>query len=83
VQEIDCRILEEIILYCLNKKVIENGFCSLCYDGIMIEKDHYKVELLGEFTKLIFDKFGLDLKFEEKPMKSFLDILDDHIGKGT
>ena len=47
----------------------------------MIEKDHYNAELLGEFNKLIFDNFGLDLKFEEKPMKSFLDILDDHVGK--
>ena len=47
----------------------------------MIEKDHYHADLLIEFNKLILDKFGLDLKFEEKPMKSFLDILDDHVGK--
>jgi len=44
VQEIECRILEQIYQHCSNNKVIEHGFCSLCYDGIMIEKDHYHAD---------------------------------------
>jgi hypothetical protein len=81
VQEIECRILEKVYAYCVENGVIKNGCCSLCYDGIMIEKDSYKAELLDEFNKLIIDEFGLDLKFEQKDMKSYADILDQHIIK--
>ena len=45
----------------------------------MIIKENYYPELLDELEKLILYKFGLQFKFEQKSMDSYLDILDDHI----
>lgn len=78
-QEIENRILEQVYLYCVDKNVIKDKICSLCYDGIMILKENYYPELRNELNKLILTKFGLDLIFEQKDMESYLDILDDHI----
>ena len=78
-QEIENRILEQVYLYCVDKNVIKDKICSLCYDGIMILKENYYPELRNELNKLILTKFGLDLIFEQKDMDSYLDILDDHI----
>ena len=77
-QEIENQILECIYEYCISKKYISKC-CSLCYDGLMIEKDNYKSELLDELNVLIKEKFGFDLKFTEKKMTHYLDVLDDHI----
>ena len=76
-QEIENAILEEIYFYCIEHKYITEC-CSLCYDGLMIEKENYKPELLDELNILIKNKFGFDLKFTEKQMV-FYDNLDDHI----
>jgi hypothetical protein len=79
-QEIENRILETIYKYCVKNKYIINNVCVLCADGIMIEKDKYKPELLKEFSKIIKDKFGFDLNFSVKEMKQdYIDILDKHI----
>ena len=77
-QEIENQILECIYEYCISKKHITKC-CSLCYDGLMIEKENYKIELLDELNVLIKNKFGFDLKFTEKKMTHYLDTLDDHI----
>ena len=77
-QEIKNQVLECIYEYCISKKYITKC-CSLCYDGLMIEKENYKIELLDELNVLIKDKFGFDLKFTQKKMTYYLDILDDHI----
>ena len=53
--------------------------CCLCYDGLMLEKSKFNPELLQIFNILILEKFGLDLKFDEKKMDNYLDILDDHL----
>jgi hypothetical protein len=58
VQEIENRILETIYKYCYNKSLIVNGFCSLCYDGIMLEKQFYHPDLLQEFHDVILEKLG-------------------------
>lgn len=78
-QEIECRILEQIYLYCVSNGIINNNECCLCYDGIMILKEHYNENLLNEFSKLIDNKFGLHVKFEQKEMTNYLDIIDDHV----
>ena len=44
----------------------------------MLEKSKFNPELLQIFNILILEKFGLDLKFDEKKMLNYLDILDDH-----
>jgi hypothetical protein len=77
-QEIENRILENIYKYCIDNKIIQNGLSSLCYDGIMIEKIYYKPELLNIFNSITFNKFGLDLKYEQKEMKHYLNVLNDH-----
>ena len=45
----------------------------------MILKEHYNDKILNEFSKVIVDKFGLNVKFEEKKMDHYLDILDAHV----
>jgi hypothetical protein len=78
-QEIECRILEAIYLYCKSHNIISND-AVLCADGLMIKSERYNKKLLKEFKELINEKFGLDLNFSVKEMKQdYLDILDDHI----
>lgn len=79
-QEIECRILETIYKYCVKNNYIVNNVCVLAADGIMIEKDKYKPSLLNEFSQVIKDKFGFDLKFAVKDMNhDYIDIIDKHI----
>ena len=79
-QEYECRILEAIYLYCIEKKYIKNGVCVLCADGLMILKNNYNESLLKEFKKLIKEKFGFKLTFTEKEMnQGYNKILDKHI----
>jgi hypothetical protein len=67
-QEHEERILEYIYQYCVNNKYIINNICSLCYDGIMIETQYYKEQLLQELTEEIKQKTGFNLKFTVKDM---------------
>jgi hypothetical protein len=77
-QNIECQILEQIYLYCTEKKYIKNNDCVLCADGVMIPRKNYKPELLSELRTLIISKFGLFLNFTQKEMKEhYLEILDD------
>jgi hypothetical protein len=79
-QEIENRILETLYSYCVKNKYIVNNVCVLAADGIMIEKDKFKPEILNEFKKVIKDKFGFDLNFSVKNMtQDYISILDDHI----
>lgn len=79
-QEIECRILESLYLYCIKSKYVVNNICVLCADGLMIKKEHYKSEILNEFTDLIKKKFGFELTFTQKEMnEDYLNILDEHI----
>ena len=70
-QEIECRILEQMYLYANKKGYIKGKICVLCYDGMMIQKEYYKYEILEEFTKLIKEKFNLNLKYETKEMSQY------------
>jgi P4 family phage/plasmid primase-like protien len=76
-QEIENRIMEEIYKYSVKNKLIRNKEAVLCYDGIMIldQKedgksyyDHEIEEICENFSKLVKNKFGLDLKYVNKPM---------------
>jgi len=79
-QEIECRILEQLYLHCVSKGYIKDDVCSLCYDGIMILKEHYNESILNEFSKVILETCGLTVKFEEKEMDtSILKDLDAHV----
>ena len=79
-QEYEIRVLEQLFLYCNNNKLIENGVCVLCADGIMIERKFYKPELLNKFTELIKRTIGFDLTFTEKQMtQGYEKILDKNL----
>jgi len=79
-QEIENRILETVYKYCVKNKYIVNNVCVLAADGIMIEKGNFKPSLLNEFSKIVKDNFGFDLKFTVKEMnQDYIDILDDHL----
>ena len=67
-QEIENRILETIYKFCLKKKYIKDKLAVLCYDGIMIEISKFKISILDEFTKLIKDTFGYNLKYVQKQL---------------
>ena len=57
--------METIYLYCYEKKIIKNN-SVLCADGLMIEKENYKPELLTEFKNVVFEKLCFDLNFSNK-----------------
>lgn len=79
-QHIENLFLETIFSWCVDNGYIKDNKVVLCHDGIMIDKNLYKPELLTIFSQLIKDKFDFDIKFENKVMdKSYLDILDSHI----
>ena len=65
-QEHEIQILETIYKYCNNNNLIKNNICVLCADGIMIQKRHFKPELLELLTLEIKSKLNFDLKFKNK-----------------
>ena len=79
-QDKECLVLECVYQYCLDNQYIQNDICSLCNDGIMLEKQYYKPELLTELNKYVLEQTGFDLIFIEKPLdEGFGDILDNHL----
>ena len=45
----------------------------------MIEKQDCNEQLLDIFNELINNKFGFNLKFEQKEMTTYLNELNDHV----
>lgn len=79
-QDKECLVLECVFQYCLDNQYIQNDICSLCNDGIMLEQQYYKPELLTELNKYVLEQTGFDLTFIEKPLdEGYGDILDNHI----
>ena len=79
-QQYENIILENVYQYCIDNSYIKDGVCSLCNDGILLEKRLYKPQLLDELTKYISSMVGFELSFIEKPMtESYRDSLDENI----
>jgi hypothetical protein len=79
-QEYEIRILEQIYIYCCENNFVENGQCSLCADGIMIERKKYIPRLLSDLQEHILDAIGFKLIFTQKPMTMGVnDIIDQHL----
>jgi len=81
-QEYENQILECIYKYLVSKDIIDKKKpeCVLCADGLMILKEGYYHELLGEFEIEIKEKFHFDLKFEMKEMnEDYINKLDDSL----
>ena len=79
-QEHECRILECMYLYFLNKNMIKNKICTLCADGIMIPKENIDNinETMKELEKVLENTTGFKLKLEQKEMnEDYLEELED------
>lgn len=79
-QEYEIRVLEQLFIYCTQNGLIEDGICVLCADGLMIQKKHFKPELLDIFQTLIVETLGFNLTFTEKAMsQGYEKILDKNL----
>jgi phage/plasmid-associated DNA primase len=68
-QEFEAQILEIMYLYCVKNGYIKNDNTVLCADGLMIEIQLYKPQLLRELEQEILNKTGFDLKLSNKEME--------------
>jgi len=57
-QEVECRLLETLIRYCLEKGLIQDHVTVLCNDGFMLETRLSRPELAVEFNRLILEQHG-------------------------
>jgi len=79
-QEWECQILETMYIYMTKKNYIKNRECILCADGIMIDKNTYKDELLNELYDEVFKTHGLSINFVKKDMdKDYLNEVNKMI----
>ena len=65
-QEKERLILETVYNYLVDKHIINNNDCVLCFDGIMVKKCKYNSQLLGELSDVVFNELKYRLKFTEK-----------------
>lgn len=68
-QECEVQVLEVIYLYCVKNGYIKNDNAVLCADGLMLEKQFFKPQLIQELQAEILAKTGYDLKLSNKPME--------------
>jgi len=67
-QETECRILESLFRYCVERAIIQEGVAVLCNDGFMLETRFSSPELAGVFTQLILTEHGFTIEFLTKAM---------------
>lgn len=78
-QTIENKIIQCVIEFCNNNNI---RFDVPCFDGGQImreDAEDYGIDnLLNDMGKLIYDKFGIPIKFVEKPMnKDICELLDN------
>lgn len=79
-QEYEIRVLEQMYIYCIEHKYIEEGNCVLCADGLMLEKKFVSDNILTEFETVIYEKLGFKLTITQKEMDNdYLEILDKNV----
>jgi len=79
-QEKERQILECVYNYLINKKVINNNDCVLCFDGIMIKSSKYYNELLNELSSEVLKELKFNLLFTQKEFdKHYLEELKEII----
>ena len=65
-QEKERLILESIYIHLVDKKIINNNDCVLCFDGIMIKKDKYDEKILKELESVISNELKFKLQITKK-----------------
>jgi phage/plasmid-associated DNA primase len=79
-QEYEVRILEIVFQYCVSRGYIHDNVCVLCADGLMIERRHYRPELLTELADVVKESTGFVLSFTDKAMdEDYLAVLNRNI----
>jgi len=77
-QEKECLLLEQIYLYCKNNNYIQNNDCSLCADGLMLNKNYLidvnMNELLKNLEISIKNKYEINVKITNKEMNQLYNI---------
>tara|TARA_R110000868_G_scaffold31916_4_gene116592 strand:- start:120 stop:2492 length:2373 start_codon:yes stop_codon:yes gene_type:complete len=77
-QEMECRILEQVYKYLNENEYIIDNFCSLCYDGILILKNKKLtdeiVDVLLKITDVVEKSLGFVVEFKVKEMDGGFDI---------
>jgi hypothetical protein len=77
-QEKERIILETVYNSLVEKKVINNNDCVLCFDGIMVKKAKYYNKLLDELSDAVLSELKYKLQFVEKEFDDhYLDELKD------
>ena len=66
IQEYECRILEAVFNYCVEKNYIRENICVLCLDGIMLEEANLPATILIEMADIVLKKTGFKIKFAKK-----------------
>ena len=89
-QEYECKILEQIYLWCVEKNYIKENVCVLCADGIMLQNNllencELPVNAKGDMTfpameVMIKEKTGFDVKIINKAVDNGWtdEFLDEH-----
>jgi len=67
-QEYERRILDEMYLFLVEKKAIQDDIAILCFDGLMTLKKWWNDKYLVEMNKHILAKTSFDIKFAVKKM---------------
>jgi len=66
-QEKECLILEVVYHYLDELKIIDKD-CVLCFDGIMIKKNKYTIDLLSKLNEYVLSQTKFKINFEKKEM---------------
>ena len=69
-------ILEHTYNFFKKEKLIINNNCVLCHDGIMLKINSISQDKLNELSDYIKTKTNFKLKYEQKPLKNYLDQLE-------
>jgi hypothetical protein len=72
-------VLEHIYKYMVFTKVIKNNVCTLCADGIMVDKENFKPEVLMELKGYIFSMTGFCVNMSCKEMDQGYKNVDAHV----
>jgi hypothetical protein len=71
-QDLERQMLEIMYDYLTTNKYIQNKICILCFDGLMMETQYFKEELLKELNEHVLKVSGFNLTFTTKPLDKHL-----------
>lgn len=67
-QEYERRILDQMYIFLRDNQVIRDDLAILCFDGLMVRKEHWNDSYLIKMSRYIKEKTGFNIKFTVKTM---------------